>query len=78
MEAATEAATHLYNKGEGQWGTCEEAFIELLCACSPVQTEGYGSGKRHASVWGGLGRDPSMGHQMGWIEGGEIGSAEAN
>ena len=39
MEAATEAATHLYNKGEGQWGTCEEAFIELLCACSPVQNK---------------------------------------
>ena len=39
MEAATEAATHLYNKGEGQWGTCEEAFIELLCAYSPVQNK---------------------------------------
>ena len=32
MDAATEAADHLYNNGEGQWGTSEEAFIELLCA----------------------------------------------
>ena len=37
--AAEEAAEHLYNKGEGQWGTNEEAFIELLCACSPKQSK---------------------------------------
>ena len=30
----------------------------------PVQTEGYGSGKRHASVWGRLGTDPRT-HQRG-------------
>ena len=39
MAAAEEAAEHLYNKGEGQWGTNEEAFIELLCACSPEQSK---------------------------------------
>jgi len=38
MAAAEAAADHLYNKGEGQWGTCEEAFIELLCACSTKQS----------------------------------------
>jgi len=39
MAAVEEAAEHLYNKGEGQWGTNEEAFIELLCACSPEQSK---------------------------------------
>jgi len=39
MVAAEEAAEHLFNKGEGQWGTNEEAFIELLCACSPKQSK---------------------------------------
>jgi len=39
MVAAEEAAEHLFNKGEGQWGTNEEAFIELLCACSSKQSK---------------------------------------
>mmetsp|Transcript_35348 Transcript_35348/g.84481 ORF Transcript_35348/g.84481 Transcript_35348/m.84481 type:complete len:251 (+) Transcript_35348:3-755(+) len=39
MAAAEAAAEHLHNKGEGQWGTNEEAFIELLCACSPKQSK---------------------------------------
>ena len=39
MEAAEEAADQLHASGEGQWGTNEEAFIELLCACSPEQSK---------------------------------------
>ena len=39
MAAAEEAADHLWAKGEGQWGTSEEAFIELLCSCSPTQSK---------------------------------------
>ena len=29
---AEEQAQHLYDKGAGQWGTQEDAFIELLCS----------------------------------------------
>ena len=50
------------------------------CACSPAQTEGYGSEKRHASVWRGRAwQGPiTRASNKGWIEGGEIGSGEAN
>jgi len=36
---AEEQAQHLYDKGAGQWGTQEEAFIELLCSHSPAQNK---------------------------------------
>ena len=39
MEEAEKVATHLFDKGEGQWGTNEEAFINILCSCSSVQAK---------------------------------------
>ena len=46
---AEEQAQHLYDKGAGQWGTQEEAFIELLCSHSPAQNKVRARACAHAA-----------------------------